>query len=57
MLVRPTASVPVTPLNEALVEGMLAMPTTLIGKTFFFDAADVYYCIMAVEVLMNSCIF
>ena len=43
MLVRPAASVPVTPLNETLVQKMLATPSILIDKVFFLEAADIYY--------------
>ena len=57
MLVWPAASILVTPLNETLVQKMLATPFILIDKVFFLEAADIYYQVEAVELFKNSSIF
>ena len=57
ILVWPTASIPVTPLNKTLVQKMLATPFILIDKVLLLEVANIYYQVEAVELSKNLLIF
>ena len=57
-LARPTAPV-LTPLDEGLVQTMLASPeSALMGKLFFLEVADSYYRVVGIVRSMDApCVF
>lgn len=53
---RPTAPI-LAPLDEIAVQSMLASPSAVLGKLFFFEEANLYYHIMSIEWTVHARIF